>query len=85
MSTPEDYEALREYVQEQLKKAGIDDWNANPINPRSIAANIVAEAWRQPRTKETADSYIEIFKQFPPSPINKNHFSLKAYLKLDGK
>jgi hypothetical protein len=83
MSTPEDLEALREYVKQRMLAAGIDEHEANPVNPNSAAAHIVAEAWRQPFQKETADGEIERCINYPPPP--RFEFSLKEYAKANSK
>jgi len=78
-------EQLRKYVQERLLASGvIDDYNANPANPDSVAAHIVADAWRQYDRKYYADMGIEFAIKYPPSAISHNRFSLRAFIK-EGK
>jgi len=81
-SSPEALEQLRKYVQERLLASGvIDDYNANPVNPDSVAAHIVADAWRQYDRKYYADLGIEFAIKYPPAAINHNRFSLRAFIK----
>jgi len=83
--SPEEHERLRKYVQEKLQASGvIDDYNDNPLNPDSVAAHIVADAWQQHDRKYYADLGIEFAIKYPPSAINHNRFSLKAFIK-EGK
>ena len=51
------------------------------MNPNSVAAHIVAEAWRQYNRKFYADMNIVEAIKFPPPPIDSSHFSLKAFVK----
>ena len=79
--TPEDHERLCQYVQERLLAAGIDSYHANPAQPDSIAAHIVADSWRQFDRKKYADMGIEHAIKHPPSTIDQKHFSLRAFVK----
>jgi len=79
--TPEAFERLRQYVQERLLAGGIDSYHANPVDPYSIAARIVADAWRQFDRKKYADMGIEHAIKHPPSTIDQKHFSLRAFVK----
>jgi len=80
--TPEAYERLRQYVQEKLLASGaIDEYHANPEIPDSIAAHIVADAWRQYDRKKYADMGIELAVKHPPSTIDDKHFSLRTFVK----
>jgi len=80
--SPEEHEHLRKYVQEKLQASGvIDEYNANPVNSDSIAAYIVADAWRQYDRKYYADMGIEHAIKYPPAAINHNRFSLRAFIK----
>jgi len=84
-SSPDALEQLRKYVKERLLASGvIDDYNANPVNPDSVAAYIVADAWPQYDRKYYADMGIEQAIKYPPSAINHNRFSLRAFIK-EGK
>jgi len=81
-SSPDALERLKKYVQERLLASGvIDEYNANPVNPDSIAAHIVADAWRQHDRKYYADMGIEHALKYPPAAINHNRFSLRAFIK----
>jgi len=80
--TPEEHERLREYVREKLRASGIiDEYNCNPVNPDSLAANIVHDAWRQHDVYYYADYYIELAIKYPPPAIDRKHFSLKDFVK----
>jgi hypothetical protein len=81
-SSPEALEWLRSYVQRKLIEGGISPDEADPLNPTSVAANIVADTWRQFDRKHYADMRIESAIKYPPEPINEKHFSLKAFAKL---
>ena len=82
-SSPEAFEELRRYVQKKLLKSDvIPEHQANPVNPHSIAARIVANAWRQYDRKKYADFGIEQAIKFPPSPIDTQHFSLRAFISM---
>jgi len=81
-SSPAALERLRKYVQKRLLASGvIDEYNANAVNPDSLASHIVADAWRQFDRKKYADMGIEEAIKFPPSAINHNRFSLRAFVK----
>jgi len=67
-----------------LASGVIDKYNANPVNPDNVAAHIVADAWRQFDHKCYADLGIEFAIKYPPSAINHNRFSLRAFIK-EGK
>jgi len=80
--SPESLELLRKYVQEKLLASGvIDEYHANPVNPDSVAAHIVADAWRQHDRHYYADMGIEQAIKYPPSAINEKRFSLRAFVK----
>jgi len=80
--TPEAFEKLRQYVQEKLLAGGIDPYHANPVDPYSIAAHIVADAWRQFDRKKYADMGIEQAIKHPPATIDNKHFSLRSFIKV---
>jgi hypothetical protein len=85
-ASPEAFERLRLYVKERLLKSGvISKEEADPVNPNSVAAHIVAEAWRQYNRKFYADMNIVEAIKFPPPPIDSSHFSLKAFVKTKEK
>jgi hypothetical protein len=73
----EAFEKLRNYVRENLLKSRVI-----PKNPESIAAHIVADAWRQCDTYYFADFYIQEAIKFPPEPITNKRFSLKAFVEI---
>jgi len=80
--TPEGHEWLRRYVQKKLLASGaIPEDEANPVNPYSIAAQIVYEAWRQFDSIQCANRLIDQAIKFPPSPISEKRFSLRAFIK----
>jgi len=82
-SSPEAFERLRAYVQKRLLDSGvIPQHHTNPVDPESIAAHIVYDSWRQCDTYYYADLYIKEAIKFPPDPIDKTHFSLKAFAQL---
>jgi len=81
-SSPEALDWLRSYVQRKLIEGGISPDEADPLNPTSVAADIVGDAWRQFDRKGYADMRIEFAVKYPPEPINEKHFSLKAFVKL---
>jgi hypothetical protein len=80
-NTPEAHERLRQYVQERLRASGVDEYHANPVNPDSVAAHIVADAWRQYDRKKYADMGIEQAIKYPPLTIDNKHFSLRSFIK----
>jgi hypothetical protein len=80
--SPEAADWLRNYVQRRLIEGGISHDEADPSNPKSIAADIVNDAWRQFDRKHYADMRIEFAIKCPPEPINEKHFSLKAFAEL---
>lgn len=80
-SSPEAFERLRRYVQEKLLESkAIREEDTNPVNPESVAARIVGDAWRQPNPYYFADLGIEQAVKFPPPCIDSKHFSLKAWV-----
>jgi hypothetical protein len=82
-SSPEALRRLEKYVQERLLASGvIPDDEANPEDPTSTCSQIVYNAWRQYNTKYYADIYIAEAIKFPPDPISRKHFSLKAFALL---
>jgi len=80
-STPEAHERLRQYVQARLRASGVDEYHSNPVNPDSVAAHIVADAWRQYDRKKYADMGIEQAIKYPPLTIDNKHFSLRSFIK----
>lgn len=81
--SPEAFDRLRSYVQKKLLDSGvIPEHEANPVDPYSLAARIVGDAWRQQDPYYFADLDIARAVRFPPDPIDRGHFSLKAYAKL---
>lgn len=83
-STPEGLHWLEMYVKRKLLESKvIPDYEANPEDPQSIASRIVYDAWRQPNPIYFANLGIERAIKFPPDPINKRHFSLKAFTERD--
>lgn len=81
-SSPESFEAFQKYVHMKLLAGGIDDYNAEPRNPKSAAAYIVYDAWRQPNVKYFADLAIEQTIKYPPLDPR---FSLKQYIAMNAK
>ena len=82
----EAFEKLRNYVRENLLKSRvIPKEETNPENPESIAAHIVADAWRQCDTYYYADFYIQEAIRLPPEPITNKRFSLKAFVEIRRK
>lgn len=82
-ATCEAFRTLEEYVKTKLESSGvIDKYSCNPVNPDSVAARIIGDAWRQPCAKYWADYEIECAIQNPPCPISKRRFSLKAFIEL---
>jgi len=90
---PKGLEWMRKYVQKKLLASGvIPEDEANPINPFSIASHIIHEARRQPCVDfldgegipaiRCADFLIEQAIRFPPDPITRTRFSLKAFIQL---
>jgi len=77
----EAFEGLRQYVEKKLLESGvIPEHHTNPDDPDSVAARIVHNAWNQPDRYHWADIYIRDAIMFPPSAIDKHHFSLKAFI-----
>lgn len=81
-STSEAFERLRQYVQYRLRALGvIDEYHSNPLHPDSVAAHIVADAWRQYDRKKYADMGIEHAVKHPSATIDNKHFSLRTFIK----
>jgi len=81
--SPEAFERLRKYVEKKLLDSGvIPKHHTNPVDPESVAAHIIYDAWRQCDPYYYADLYIEEAIKFPPEPIDRRHFSLKAFTQL---
>jgi len=80
--TSESYDRLCRYVQAKLVASNVIPKNhCNPEDPKSVAAGIVYNAWRQPRRFETARFLIGIFIALPPQAIDAHHFSLEFWVK----
>lgn len=81
---------MRWYVQKKLEETGvIPEQECNPLNPYSLAANIISDAMRSPSSAPegeqlpcilAADGYIEQAAKYPPEPITKKYFSLRAFV-----
>lgn len=83
-------EWFRQYVQKKLLVSGvIPEYEANPVNPDSLATHIIHEACRQPdvdfldgRGMASINWAYYLIRQaikFPPSPVSAKYFSLRAY------
>jgi len=91
--SPKGLEWMRKYVQKKLLASGvIPREEADPINPFSVASHIVHEARRKPCVDfldgrgipalQYADLLIDQAIRFPPDPITRTRFSLKAFAQL---
>ena len=85
-----EFEKLCNHVQQKLLESGVvPEWAANPWSADSVAARIIHNTWRQTMSGDEwawkyAEEMIAIAIKFPLDPIDKHHFSLRAFMEVIG-